>query len=183
MSDGRRNCDANDAAISPSATRWTLHKKSQLFYIDGILKSSIKVDPVKAFLKWLGFEKDRMVFCFDVDGTITANPSVFRAIMASLMAVGHKVYPLTGSLERGSVTHQDLLRYRTHQLGMLGIVKGKHYTEISIAIGNTFEDVAQIKGQFCKEVGSSLMVEDVDLFINGIKQHSPDTLCLRMPIV
>lgn len=137
---------------------------------------------MKAFLRWLGFGKDKLVFCFDVDGTITANPSVFRAIMASLIDAGHTVYPLTGSLEAGHCNHQDLLRYRTNQLAMLGIIKGKHYTKISIAVGNTFEDVAQIKGKFCKEVGSAFMVEDVDLFINGIKQHSPETLCLRMPV-
>lgn len=136
---------------------------------------------MKSFLKWLGFGKDKMVFCFDVDGTITAAPIVFRNVMSALINAGHEVYPLTGSLEAGTVDSQVLLRYRTHQLGCLGIVKGKHYTEIAIAVGKTFEDVAQIKGKFCKEKNSAFMVEDVDLFIDGIKQHSPSTLCLRMP--
>lgn len=140
---------------------------------------------MKEFLRWL-FSKtgsSKQVFCFDVDGTITAAPAVFRTIMESLLKAGHKVYPLTGSLEAATANHQSLLQYRTNQLASYGFIKGKHYTEISIAVGNTFDDVAQIKGKFCKEVGSALMVEDVDLFINGIKQHSPDTLCLRMPVI
>lgn len=138
---------------------------------------------MRELLKWLGICRDKMVFCFDVDGTITASPIVFKTIMGALIDAGHEVYPLTGSLEAGVADPQDLLRYRTHQLGCLGIVKGKHYTQIAIALGKTFEDVAQIKGKFCKEKKAVSMVEDVDLFISGIKQHSPDTLCLRMPLV
>lgn len=138
---------------------------------------------MKSLLRWLGLWEDKLVFCFDVDGTITASPLVFRTIMESLVKDGHEVYPLTGSLEAGVADPQDLLRYRTHQLELLGIIKGKHYTQIAIALGKTFEDVAQIKGKFCKEKKATFMVEDVDLFINGIKEHSPNTLCLRMPIV
>lgn len=37
-----------------------------------------------------------MNFSFDLDGTITRHPEVFRALGQSLKAAGHKVYILTG---------------------------------------------------------------------------------------
>lgn len=119
-----------------------------------------------------------MIYCFDVDGTISAHPAIFKEIMRGLLAIGHEVYPLTGTL----TGHPDPEESRYKQLASFGINRGEHYTDVVVCEGSWWGECGELKGRFCKEKGVVFMVEDTDPFIESIKKHSPETLCLRMPL-
>lgn len=137
-------------------------------------------------LRWLGFKdktaEGKMIFCFDIDGTISAKPDIFKTIMKSLVDAGHIVYPLTGMVATGTIMDAKQFEdFRERQLLMLGLEKGKHYTDLVICVGERIEDCGAIKGKFCKEKGVSFMVEDTQIYHDAIIGASPETLCLRMP--
>lgn len=118
-----------------------------------------------------------MTFTFDIDGTISSKPDVFREIMTGLLNLGHDVYPLTGTVVGVNQTGEE---YRINQLKSLGIEKGKHYTDVVVCQANSVEEVGELKGDFCKKFGSKLLVEDSDIYIDSVNRRSPETLCLRM---
>lgn len=118
-----------------------------------------------------------MTFTFDIDGTISSSPDVFRAIMESLVQCGHDVFPLTGTVIGCHPTGEE---YRIKQLLSMGFEKGKHYTDVVVCEGQSPEDVGKMKGDFCKDRESRLLVEDTDIYIESVKRKSPGTLCLRV---
>jgi hypothetical protein len=120
-----------------------------------------------------------MIFCFDVDGTITAQPDIFKEIMRGLKAIGHTVYVLTGTILGSDPTPQES---RDRQLGDLGFKEGEHFDEIIICQGYNWADCGELKGQFCKEKGVDFMIDDADPFIDSINRWSPNTLCVKMPL-
>lgn len=117
-------------------------------------------------------------FCFDVDGTITAAPSIFAEIMRGLRAIGHEVYPLTGNIIG---TCQTPEQYRYDQLKSMGLERGIHYDDVVICEGRDYLDCGEIKGQWCKKHDIAFMVEDSRPFMDSIVRQSPETLVLRMP--
>lgn len=118
-----------------------------------------------------------MNFAFDLDGTFSARPDVLSVIGNALINSGHRVVILTGAL---GPTNGGDPEWRRAQIESLGLKKGEHFSECIIARGGSFEEVADMKGVFCRDEKMMLMIEDTDLFIEGVKRHSPNTLCLRM---
>lgn len=120
-----------------------------------------------------------MIYCFDVDGTLSENSHVWAPLMKSLMDSGHTVYPLTGTIS--GHPYQTDEAYRVRQLKTYGMEKGEHYTDVVLCVGRSVEDCGDLKGKFCKEQGVAFMVEDTGIYAASIKKYSPETLCLRMP--
>lgn len=125
-----------------------------------------------------------MIFCFDIDGTISANPEVFKTIMKSLVDAGHTVYPLTGMIASGTVMNsRQFESFRENQLKTFGLEKDTHYTDVVVCVAEKIEDCGLLKGKFCKENGVAFMVEDTQIYHDAIIGESPNTLCLRMPVL
>lgn len=118
-----------------------------------------------------------MVFCFDIDGTISAKPIVFKEIMRSLMRCGHEVYPLTAMREYEGSPYEDI---RINQLASFDLHKGIDFTDVVVCVSSTLDGCGSLKGKFCSDMKAVMMVEDTDLYINEIKKVSDGTLCLRM---
>jgi len=123
-----------------------------------------------------------VIYCFDIDGTISARPKIFKEIMLGLKKLGHTVYPLTGMVLPASSVMDDLLETMRHgQLEALGLKKGEDYDDVVIVLGKNLDDCGQLKGKFCKEHRVDFMVDDTQLYVDGINEQSPDTLVLKMP--
>lgn len=119
-----------------------------------------------------------MIYCFDIDGTLSEKSHVWLPLMKALMESGHMVYPLTGTVIGVNQSGEE---YRINQLAFYGMKKGEHYTDVVVCVGNSPEDCGEMKGKFCKERGVAFMVEDTGIYAASIQRHSPETLCLRMP--
>src|SRR4029077_15824406 len=119
-----------------------------------------------------------MIYCFDIDGTLSERPMIFATVMEALLKAGHQVYPLTAAM---SSWGPDIEARRLAQLSKLGFEKGIHFTDVVVCVAGTLESCGNLKGQFCKDMNVSLMVEDTSIYADAIKRLSPATLCLRMP--
>lgn len=119
----------------------------------------------------------KLIYCFDMDGTLTKHPRVLGEMMRSLKKAGHTVYILTGSL--GETPPDKLNAYRLNQAKELGIGLDC-FDDIVSCIYPSFEGVADLKGRFCKENKVDFMVDDMALYIQSIKQHSPETTMLAV---
>ena len=117
-----------------------------------------------------------MKFAFDLDGTISAAPAVFAAIMKALMKDGHHVTVLTGAVGPPGNSPQ----WRLNQLHSLGVLPGEHFGELAIANGINTDEVADKKAGFCRDEGFAFMIDDTDSWVEKIRAASPNTLCLRM---
>lgn len=92
-----------------------------------------------------------MNFGFDIDGTISAAPVPFAAIASALIAAGHEVHVLTGTMER---TIDDAHRQRRiDQLTLLGFP----YTRLHI-VHAPFH--VESKAAYCAEHEIVMMFED-----------------------
>jgi hypothetical protein len=114
-----------------------------------------------------------MIFCFDMDGTLTKAPKVLGEIMKSLKKSGHTVYILTGSL--GETPPDKLQEYRLAQAKSLGLLIGESFDDIVSCVHPSFEGVANLKGKFCKQEKVDFMIDDMALYIQSIRQYSPET--------
>lgn len=123
-----------------------------------------------------------MIFCFDIDGTISSKPEVFKEIMSSLLRAGHEVFPLTAMQANGWVgTESQFEQMRIDQLKSFGIEKDQDYTDVVVCVSPTLDGCGELKGQFCNQKNVAFMVEDTKIYSDQIKKYSPNTLCLGMP--
>lgn len=114
-----------------------------------------------------------MIFCFDMDGTLTKHPKVLGEMMSSLKKSGHTVYILTGSL--GETPIKKLNAYRLSQASELGLHPESHFDDIVSCVNPSFDGVAKLKGVFCRENKVDWMIDDMPLYIQHIKHESPET--------
>ncbi len=106
---------------------------------------------------------------FDLDGTVT-RPHIAR-LANDLYAAGHEVYVITGGLgDFGEWTMEARVEY----LKMLGV----NYTEIVRCIAPRWEEIALIKGTECAKRGITVMLDDMPVFLDGIRKRSPSTVGL-----
>lgn len=89
------------------------------------------------------------VFAFDLDGTLSVYPEQLGTLMRSLSAAGHHVVVLTGTQ-----TYAD----RERQLRGLGLADS--YNELVVVPGPTVADVAQQKGDYCRDHAVAVLVDD-----------------------
>ena len=118
-----------------------------------------------------------MIYVFDIDGTISANPSAFGVLMCSLIQNEQQVVVMTGALTSFPPGQMDI---RKKQLEGMGIVENHHYNTLEIIVGETVFDVAKGKGQRCAELGAAMMFEDSPLYIAEIRHASPKTTVLMV---
>lgn len=118
-----------------------------------------------------------MTFCFDMDGTLTRHPKVLGEIMRSLKKSGHTVYILTGSL--GETPADKLNAYRLSQAEGLGIGRDC-FDDIVSCVNPSFQGVADLKGQFCRQEKVDFMIDDMAMYIQAIQKESPETAILAV---
>lgn len=117
-----------------------------------------------------------MNFGFDIDGTISAAPEAFGAIMRALVSAGETVHVITGGLHDEEPT-QEQVQSRIDQLAEMGIISGSHYTMLHVLNGPTTGRVASLKQKVCVEFGMVLMFEDSQVYVDAISRV---TQCLMM---
>ena len=120
-----------------------------------------------------------MNWVFDIDGTISENPSVFGKLMKALKDSGERVVVMTGALDPESLDKASVhLDFRKNQLMVYGIIEGIHYDELEVIIGKTVLDVAKGKGRRCGILKAEMVFEDSPLYISEIRKASPSTTTL-----
>ena len=122
-----------------------------------------------------------MTIAFDVDGTLTGFPEMFKELMVQIgpqeggAYTGFTRIVLTGCLSSSPTSPAQ----RQEQLARLGIMKGEHYDELLVVQAPTTDGVAAGKGVVCRERNVALMFEDTKEWIPIIKTVSPGT-CMAL---
>ena len=111
----------------------------------------------------------------DLDGTISAFPRQFKEIMRALKIAGNKVVILTGA----DNPYNGDKEVRRAQIASLGIDESD-IDELLICRGQDWKEVAEIKGDYCRDNKVDFVFEDSDEFISAIKRKSPSTACVRI---
>lgn len=112
-----------------------------------------------------------MNFGFDVDGTITAAPQAFAAMASALLAAGHEVHVITGTMD-AAVTAEHLVARRA-QLDSHGFPE---CTALQIVTAPHAEQ----KAAYCRNHDIVMMFEDSPVYIEAIRAGS-STVVLAMP--
>jgi hypothetical protein len=107
-----------------------------------------------------------MKIAIDIDGTITAYPKQLKKIMKNNYCI-----ILTGSLNPNAD-----INHRINQLKKYNITEND-YKEIIQCIGKKVVEVAQKKGEYCRNNKIDLIFEDTELYLHLIKKISPKTAC------
>jgi hypothetical protein len=109
-----------------------------------------------------------MNFGFDIDGTITAEPIIYGALMDALVKAGHQVHVVTGQLS-DTVEEVDYQR-RRDQLLSQGIKENIHYHKLHIARGlyNDVRNAIKEKKTICQENNIVFMFEDSEAYCKSI---------------
>lgn len=110
-----------------------------------------------------------MKFAFDLDGTITAAPEAFKAIMESLMNEGHEVIVLTGQTREVLLEDHEA---RFKQLAHYGITPD-YFTDIIIAGP---PDWVKFKADYCRDNEVALMFENDPAYSQAISEFTPTTM-------
>jgi uncharacterized HAD superfamily protein len=92
-----------------------------------------------------------MNFGFDIDGTITAAPVAFAAIAKALLAAGHEVHVLTGTMD--TALNAGHMQRRKEQLATIGFP----YTHLTIVHAPLH---VESKAAYCRDHDIVLMFED-----------------------
>jgi hypothetical protein len=117
----------------------------------------------------------------DVDGTITAAPAAFAALMKALMEGGHGVYVLTGAIDPNSPGAKTEMRME--QLAIVGLNKGTHYTDVHVFVDRDVNKIAYLKADFCRDHDVAMFFDDSKLFLEATMIRSPKTLRLTPHVV
>lgn len=117
-----------------------------------------------------------MIYAFDIDGTLTADPVRLGAIMQALRGAGHRVIVITGCLS-GALTPVEI---RKAQLESYGVKHKDHYDSLYVVEGPDYDDVGRGKGRLCREESVDMMIEDTPQWAVFIRSASPNTTCLLM---
>lgn len=110
-----------------------------------------------------------MNFGFDIDGTITAAPGAFAAIMRALRRDGHLVHVITG--QTTPVTPEDI-EARVRQLESLGI-GGDCYSRLHLSGPPSW--VAD-KAGYCRDQQIDFVFENDSTYAKAIQVFCPVTL-------
>jgi predicted ABC-type transport system involved in lysophospholipase L1 biosynthesis ATPase subunit len=110
-----------------------------------------------------------MHLALDLDGTISAAPSIFAAMGASLIDNGHTVTVLTGALHDFPDSAKTV-DGRLNQLRNLGLQPQLHFTDVHICIGVSGGEVAQLKRAYCKETNVDLLIDDEPTYCNAVAE-------------
>jgi hypothetical protein len=117
----------------------------------------------------------------DVDGTITAAPLAFAALMKALMETGHGVYVLTGAIDPNSPGAKTEMRME--QLAIVGLNRGTHYTDIRVFVDRDVNKIAYLKADFCRDHDIEIFFDDSKMYQEAVMIRSPKTLRLWPHVV
>ena len=96
-----------------------------------------------------------MVFCFDLDGTVTAFPEQMCALMTGLRAVGHRVVVLSGAkADTATQDHVDAKRALLAQLGCADCY------DTLVVVANPKNDVADLKVAYMRQANADALVDN-----------------------
>lgn len=104
-----------------------------------------------------------MNFAFDIDGTITAAPAYYAALMTSLRKCGHGVHVLTGTMQ--PVATDATYSTRDKQLRGYGITSAM-YDKLHIV---TSPGNVEQKAQYCLDHDIGFVFEDSQLYTEAIR--------------
>lgn len=93
-----------------------------------------------------------MNFGFDLDGTITAAPRPFRALIKALHAAGHECHVITGTMD--PIVLAAHYERRWAQLAAIGL------TEADVLLKIVTNPPLTAKADYCRRHGIALMFED-----------------------
>lgn len=113
-----------------------------------------------------------MNYGFDLEGTLDAEPEMFRNLCSALVAADEGVYVITAYYhpEGGVDVNQEQIRYK--QLNDIGFIQGIHYTEMKFAPGVTARGQGNRKQSICADLEIRLMFEDRQIFADEISKVS-----------
>ena len=106
-----------------------------------------------------------MLACFDIDGTLDADPTLFLSIMQAFRAAGHRVAVLTGCSSE-AVTAEDVTDKETY-LAQLGL--GAAYDQLAV-----FSDPPH------KAKGEWLLEHNADILFDNSKQNAREAPVLTL---
>lgn len=86
-----------------------------------------------------------MIACIDLDGTLSADPSFYKAELRGLMQQGHSVHVLTGNPHAQDELHQ------------LGVEKGVHYSHLAMV---PRKHIASFKVAYMRHVGATHLIDN-----------------------
>jgi hypothetical protein len=109
-----------------------------------------------------------MNFGFDIDGTITAAPGVFRALVEALRDAGHEIHVITGTMDPVATVEHEAQRYA--QLIALGFGP---VTALHVVTAPHAEN----KAAYCRDHEIVLMFEDSPSYADEISRV---TTCVMM---
>jgi len=96
-----------------------------------------------------------MIWCFDLDGTITEWPSYCRALMCALRADGHEVHVLSGW--KGEQVTNSVIRDKQALLQALNVA---HCYDKLAVVAQPDNDVARQKVEYMRQVGAHVLVDN-----------------------
>jgi hypothetical protein len=96
-----------------------------------------------------------MIVCYDLDGTITADPKFYRAEMDGHRSAGHEVHVLSAH-EEGPATNAHLLAKSSllHDLGL-----GNSYDKLAVVDG-PHKAIPRNKVAYMRSVGATHLVDN-----------------------
>ena len=104
------------------------------------------------------------VYAFDLDGTLE-RPNM-KNLANDLFMAGHDVYVISAARSSGPDRQAKL-----EKLTGLGV----QFTELIMCIGDDVNRLGIMKGDKCRELGVSVMVEDDAQYAYDISKTSPST--------
>jgi hypothetical protein len=106
-----------------------------------------------------------LIYCFDLDGTLSAHPLEFGPMMRALKKDGHQVQILTGY--KGPTMSEDVLKQKAILLDALGL--GDAYTAI-VGFANLKNKVAHQKADYMSIVGAHLLIDNKKVNVKAAAQ-------------
>lgn len=106
------------------------------------------------------------IVCVDLDGTVSADPSLFRAELRGLTAHGFQVHVLTGN------PHAE------DELTQMGFTKGRDY---STCVHVPRKHIARFKVAYMRHVGATTLIDNRAKNIKAARQAGFVTHWVRPP--
>ena len=98
-----------------------------------------------------------MIWCIDLDNTITSTPDLMQALMRGLREEGNEVHILSGCHE--DVVTPEVAAKKTAELRQLGFAQGQDY-DVAVAVSGPEKEIPEGKVSYMRHVGASALVDN-----------------------
>ncbi len=96
-----------------------------------------------------------MIYCFDIDGSLTDHPVELGELMAALTKAGQEVHVLSG--HKGETVPDDVIRFKEELLEELGV---KPYYSVLAVVAAPNGDVSAGKVAYMQTVGAAALLDN-----------------------